>query len=116
MTARTALLALALLVGATAPARAEQAPAPTPGPAAIDAGEVIELLPLQTADRRIVDTAGRDVLLRGANVNSLGEYWQGVPAIAPTIPVTDADWDADGRPRVLGRAPAHHVVAGRAHP
>jgi endoglycosylceramidase len=94
VTARTALLALALLVGATAPARADQAPAPTPGPAAIDAGEVIELLPLQTADRRIIDAAGRDVLLRGANVNSLGEYWQGVPAIAPTIPVTDADWDA----------------------
>ena len=53
----------------------------------------VELAPLQTADRRIVDTAGRDVLLRGANVNSLGEYWQGVPAIPPTLPVTEADWD-----------------------
>jgi endoglycosylceramidase len=48
---------------------------------------------LQTADRRIVDTAGRDVLLRGANVNSLGEYWAGIPALGPTVPVSDADWD-----------------------
>lgn len=66
------------------------APAPT---APTTPGEVIDLLPLQTADRRIVDTAGRDVLLRGANVNSLGEYWQGVPTIEPTIPLTDADWE-----------------------
>src|SRR5690606_38582423 len=36
---------------------------------------------------------GRDVLLRGANVNSLGEYWQGVPSLPTTIDVTDADWD-----------------------
>jgi endoglycosylceramidase len=56
--------------------------------------DAIELLPLQTADRRIVDTAGRDVLLRGANVNSLGEYWQGVPTIPATIAITDADWDS----------------------
>ena len=54
----------------------------------------IELLPLSTSkDRRIVDADGRDVLLRGANVNSLGEYWQGVPSIDPTLPVSDDDWD-----------------------
>jgi len=53
----------------------------------------VELLALQTADRRIVDSAGRDVLLRGANLNSLGEYWQGVPALAATIPLSAADWD-----------------------
>ena len=58
-------------------------------------GEVIELLPLSTSpDRRIVDSEGRDVLLRGANVNSLAEYWQGVPSIDATIPVTEADWDS----------------------
>ncbi len=55
----------------------------------------IELLPLATStDRRIVDSAGRQVLLRGASVNSLAEYWQGDPSEAPTIPVTGADWDA----------------------
>ena len=59
----------------------------------VNPGDVVELLPLSTADRRIVDSAGRDVLLRGANVNSLGEYWQGVPSIDPTIAVTNADWD-----------------------
>ncbi|MEZ5176705.1 MAG: cellulase family glycosylhydrolase [Acidimicrobiales bacterium] len=55
----------------------------------------IELLPLSTSsDRRIVDSAGRQVLLRGANVNSLGEYWQGDPTEAPTVAVTGTDWDA----------------------
>lgn len=73
------------------------APAPTPpttdGTGTGSVADLVELLPLQTsADRRIVDAAGRDVLLRGANVNSLGEYWQGVPDLEPTIAVTDADW------------------------
>ena len=54
---------------------------------------VLELLPLQTRDRRFVDTAGREVLLRGANVNSLGEYWAGRPGLGPTIPLTEADYD-----------------------
>lgn len=69
-------------------------------PSAVDAraataADVVDLLPLQTsADHRIVDTAGRDVILRGANVNSLGEYWQGVPGIPTTIAMTGADWDA----------------------
>lgn len=54
----------------------------------------VELRPLQTsADHQIVDDEGRQVLLRGANVNSLGRYWQGVPTLAPTIPVSAADWD-----------------------
>lgn len=54
----------------------------------------VELLPLSTSkDRRIVDADGRDVLLRGANVNSLAEYWQGVPSIDPTLPVSADDWD-----------------------
>lgn len=60
--------------------------------------DVVDLVALQTSsDRRIVDTQGRDVLLRGANVNSLGEYWQGVPTIPTTIPVSDADWDTMAR-------------------
>lgn len=57
-----------------------------------------ELRPLWTSpDLRIVDDLGREVLLRGANVNSLGEYWQGDPAHLPTIPIGDADWDAMAR-------------------
>jgi len=54
----------------------------------------IVLAPLQTsADHQIVDDTGRQVLLRGANVNSLGRYWQGVPTLAPTLAVTESDWD-----------------------
>ena len=74
--------------GALGPAR----PAATP---TTTVGDVVTLPPLSTSsDRRIVDAQGRDVLLRGANVNSLGEYWQGVPSIPATIPLTAADWDS----------------------
>ena len=34
----------------------------------------------------------RQVILRGANVNSLGDYYQGDPDAVPVVPVTDADW------------------------
>ena len=60
-----------------------------------DLDHVVDLRPLSTsADARIVDDLDREVLLRGANVNSLGEYWQGDPDHPPTIPVSDDDWDA----------------------
>ena len=55
--------------------------------------QALELRPLSSADRRIVDDRGRDVLLRGVNVTSIGEYWQGDPAQPPTLPTTDEDWD-----------------------
>ncbi|HXH57890.1 glycoside hydrolase family 5 protein [Iamia sp.] len=41
----------------------------------------------------VVDDEGREVLLRGANLSSLGDYHQADPAFAPTRPPTDADWD-----------------------
>ncbi|NLD76371.1 MAG: glycoside hydrolase family 5 protein [Acidimicrobiales bacterium] len=64
------------------------------GARAVVPADVIELRPLTTSpDLRIVDDLGRDVLLRGANVNSLAEYWQGVPSLATTVAMTDADWD-----------------------
>jgi len=44
------------------------------------------------AGGRIVDAEGREVLLRGVNVNALAEYWQG--GEFPTVfPFTDADAD-----------------------
>lgn len=85
--------ALALAPVSSVASAAGAVPATAAGPVAEQPGDIIDLMPLQTADRRIVDAAGRDVLLRGANVNSLGEYWQGVPTIEPTIPLSDADWD-----------------------
>jgi endoglycosylceramidase len=40
-----------------------------------------------------VDAAGREVLLRGINVNSLAEYWQYDPDVAPVFPFTEQDMD-----------------------
>lgn len=39
---------------------------------------------------RIVDVKGREVILRGVNVNSLGHYWQGT-AKPPTLPLEAED-------------------------
>ncbi len=58
------------------------------------AAEAFELRPLHVEEQRIVDDRGREVLLRGANVNALGEYAQADPEVEPTVPVTDEDWDA----------------------
>ncbi len=83
-----------LVVGANGIGGAAPVEPATRALAAESVTDVVELLPLHTAGGRFVDADGRDVILRGANVNSLGEYWQGVPTIEPTLPVTDADWAA----------------------
>lgn len=55
----------------------------------------LALRPLSvSSDNRFVDDLDREVLLRGANITSLGEYWQGNPDHSPTLPTTDQDWDA----------------------
>jgi endoglycosylceramidase len=55
-------------------------------------------LPALTAVRgerpAIVDNRGRQVILRGVNVSSLAEYARANDELAPTLPVTDDDWDA----------------------
>lgn len=40
------------------------------------------------------DDKGREVLLRGVNVNSFGQYFQADPALASTVPVADKDWES----------------------
>lgn len=86
------VLVAAATVGSTG-AGALDATQRAAAPTTVD--EVVTLRPLSTSsDRRIVDDHGRDVLLRGANVNSLGEYWQGVPSVPTTIPLTETDWEA----------------------
>ena len=65
---------------------------------ALDSGttepDLLELRPLSVSDDlRIVDDLDREVLLRGVNITSLGEYWQGHPDYPPTLPTTDEDWD-----------------------
>ena len=53
----------------------------------------LALRPLSVAaDRRIVDDLNREVILRGTNITSLGEYWQGDPDHKPTLELTEADW------------------------
>jgi len=49
--------------------------------------------PDPVAGGRIVDANGREVLLRGANVNAFVEYWQASPARFTTYPFTVADAD-----------------------
>lgn len=44
------------------------------------------------AKAAVVDARGATVLLRGVNVNGLGEYFQANPAYAPTIPLTRDDF------------------------
>ena len=55
-----------------------------------------ELLALHVAHGKrtaIIDTAGREVTLRGVNLNSLGDYYQDDPDLPPVVPVLGADWD-----------------------
>lgn len=60
-------------------------------------GALPELTPVRLATvggrRAFVDGSGREVLLRGANFNALGDYHQADPAFPPTRPPTDDDWD-----------------------
>lgn len=67
-------------------------PAPSPKrPAAL---QLRPLAASRSGRARIVDDRGRDVLLRGANLNALGDYYQGDPKLPPTKAPTDGDWDA----------------------
>jgi len=83
------LLALALLVALApaADAKRRHHHKHKPKPAAT--------LPLLHAvrgpDARIADASGRQILLRGVNVNQLGDYWQGNKH-PPTVPLTRADF------------------------
>lgn len=45
-----------------------------------------------SADRRIIDADGNEVLLRGVNVNQLEDYFQKRPDKAVTRPLTEADF------------------------
>ena len=57
---------------------------------------------------------GRQVILRGVNVNSLGDYYQDDRRLPPVVPVTAKDWDSHGRARLRRRAPARELVQARA--
>ena len=50
-------------------------------------------------DPAIVDPGGREVLLRGVNVNQLGDYYQADPGLPTTAPLAEEDF---ARIRALG--------------
>ncbi|MEC8278192.1 MAG: cellulase family glycosylhydrolase [Myxococcota bacterium] len=55
--------------------------------------EMRGLSPLSVStDGKIVDNLDNEVLLRGVNITSLGEYWQGNPDLPPTVPTTEEDF------------------------
>ena len=55
------------------------------------------LLPLHAvrgAQPAIVDSQGRQVILRGVNVNSLGDYYRDDRRLPPVVAVSATDWDS----------------------
>lgn len=66
--------------------------APPVTAAALAAAEKGELLPLRTAGADIVDAAGRQVLLRGVNVNQLVDFYAPRPEVPSTVPLTEEDF------------------------
>lgn len=71
-------------------------PTTTTAPGSVaDALAPLERLRVARAGGRahIADGQGREVLLRGANLNVLGDYHQADPTLPPVLPATDEDWD-----------------------
>jgi endoglycosylceramidase len=103
-TAGACVLALAMLAGACSSTTSSSGTGSSPGtgsaPGAVagsvpNASEAASLRPLHAVrgdGARILDDQGRQVLLRGVNLNSLGDYYQPNAAYPQVIPVTDADW------------------------
>ncbi len=67
---------------------------PPPGASAADFRlPALHAEPDPVAGGRIVDAHGREVLLRGVNVNAFVEYWAYAPALFTTYPFTGRDAD-----------------------
>ena len=64
---------------------------------------------LSVHDSRIVDQQGRTVILRGVNVNQLGDYFQGNPAVPSTLPFSRSDLE---RIAALGLDSVRLIVPG----
>jgi hypothetical protein len=94
-TLRAILFAIAFGVAAALVAACDVVPFPLPPHNLPVDHPAAQLLPLHaepdpTGGGRIVDSAGREVLLRGVNVNALVDYWRYGP-FATTFPLTPAD-------------------------
>ncbi|EGD53959.1 glycoside hydrolase family 5 protein [Gordonia neofelifaecis] len=76
----------------SAPHRSADGPPATATP--VTAVDDHSLLPLRVRDGSIADTADREVLLRGVNVNQLVDFYAARPNVPATRPLTDADFAA----------------------
>jgi endoglycosylceramidase len=86
-----AALGLAVLALTAQPdAAAEERPGTPPPSPQVDR----PLRTIRGAEARIVDDLDRTVLLRGVNVNGLGDYYQEHPDLPSTLPLTEADFAA----------------------
>ncbi len=89
--------ALVVLLGLLAGACTTTTPPPV-----VDTGTSTALLPLTATrgpDAGLYDSAGRQVTLRGANFNQLGDYFVTDPRLPTVATLDEADWDdaqADG--------------------
>jgi len=93
-------LALVAAVALSAAACGDGDPAPDrPAERAAPAGPEVRLsrlwaMPDPGGAGRIVDADGREVRLRGVNVNALAEYWAGHPDFPTVFPLAEGDPDA----------------------
>ncbi len=100
MTRRTPAVPFVIATVAIIATAAALGGAPTATPAGADRPRVSferdHELPALHATRgdapAIVDATGRQVTLRGVNVNSLGDYYQADSTLPTVVPVTDTDW------------------------
>lgn len=89
---RRARVALAAFLAATP---ILSACVPAPRPPVTDPGSSTVLLPLHVArgaDAALVDSAGRQVVLRGANFNQLGDYFVTDPRLPTVAALDESDW------------------------
>jgi endoglycosylceramidase len=63
------------------------------GPAAAQAPELAPLHATRGDDPGVFDRGGREVLLRGVNVNQLGDYYQANTSLRPVVPLAERDLD-----------------------
>lgn len=91
------ILALALVAAACSSGDGSAGGTETSGISEVDGSvfgaDDLLALSLERGDHaRIVDSQGRQVLLRGTNLNTLGDYYQDDPDLDPTFPYDEAEF------------------------
>ncbi|MEY3361867.1 MAG: hypothetical protein RL531_1586 [Actinomycetota bacterium] len=86
ITVTAGMLGISAIIGFTASGPAGAATSPFPPLTALRVDRSV-------SPPAVVDAAGRQTLLRGVNVSSLGDYWQANRRYPTVVPMTGADWD-----------------------